>query len=129
MKYLWDTNAVIYYLHDLLPEPNAKFFDQICLNGAPCFSVITEIELLSWQSTAKEELEIIQSFIQNSLVLEITPDIKSITAEIRKKYKLKLPDAIISATAVSQNLTLLTRNIKDFQKVEGLKLMDIWSEA
>ena len=71
MKYLWDTNAVIYYLHDLLPEPNAKFFDQICLNGAPCFSVITEIELLSWQSTAKEELEIIQSFIQNSLVLAL----------------------------------------------------------
>ena len=41
--------------------------------------------------------------------------------EIRKKYKIKLPDAIIAATAVEKDLVLVTRNTNDF-KLKGLKI-------
>jgi predicted nucleic acid-binding protein len=44
------------------------------------------------------------------------------TAEIRKAHKVKLPDAIIAATAVEFDLTLLTRNTNDFKNIEALKL-------
>ena len=51
-------------------------------------------------------------------------DIKLKTGEIRKKNKIKLPDAIIAATALVNDLTLLSRNTKDFIKIKDLKLID-----
>lgn len=46
------------------------------------------------------------------------------TIEIRKKYKIKLPDAIIAGTALTYSLTLVTRNTKDFDKIEGLSVIN-----
>jgi len=40
---------------------------------------------------------------------------------VKKTVNIKLPDAIIAATAISLNLTLITRNTKDFQQIEDLK--------
>ena len=42
--------------------------------------------------------------------------------EIRKKYNLKLPDAIIAATCLVNNCSLITNNIKDFDEITGLHL-------
>jgi predicted nucleic acid-binding protein len=46
------------------------------------------------------------------------------TIELRRKYKIKLPDAIIAATAIANNFTLITHNIKDFQKIEELQIIN-----
>jgi predicted nucleic acid-binding protein len=46
------------------------------------------------------------------------------TIQLRKVHKINLPDAIIAATALSYDLTLITRNIKDFQNVAGLVCLD-----
>ncbi|MBK8704770.1 MAG: PIN domain-containing protein [Saprospiraceae bacterium] len=48
-------------------------------------------------------------------VLSLTDDV---VQKLRKQYKIKLPDAIIAATALVYDLTLVTRNISDFQKSE-----------
>jgi predicted nucleic acid-binding protein len=63
------------------------------------------------------------------LVIEIDSSIKSIAIEIRKTSKIKLPDAIIAATAIKHNLTLLTRNEKDFVGIIGLELFNPWDAA
>jgi predicted nucleic acid-binding protein len=55
-------------------------------------------------------------------VIEISSGIKQKTIEVRKNSNIKLPDAIIAATAIQNDLTLLTRNIKDFTKVKELKV-------
>jgi predicted nucleic acid-binding protein len=44
--------------------------------------------------------------------------------ETRLNHKLSLGDAIIAATAINHKLTLVTRNIKDFEKVKHLKLLN-----
>jgi predicted nucleic acid-binding protein len=44
--------------------------------------------------------------------------------EIRKAHSIQLPDAIIAATAVVNNLTLWTHNTHDFSNIEGLQLFD-----
>jgi predicted nucleic acid-binding protein len=49
------------------------------------------------------------------------------TIEIRKKYKTKLPDAIIAATALANDLILISRNVVDFKNIEGLNLSDPYS--
>jgi len=46
------------------------------------------------------------------------------TIEIRKAYKTKLPDAIVAATALVNEFTIITRNMKDFDKIEGLEVID-----
>ncbi|WP_256565294.1 PIN domain-containing protein [Dyadobacter chenhuakuii] len=49
-------------------------------------------------------------------------------AEIRKLHNLKLPDAIIAATAMVYNLTLVTRNTKDFSNISGLTLINPYDQ-
>jgi len=46
------------------------------------------------------------------------------TIEIRKAYKTKLPDAIVAATALVNEFTIITRNMKDFDKIEGLEVIN-----
>lgn len=46
--------------------------------------------------------------------------------EVRKNYSVKLPDAIIAATALVHDYTLVTRNASDFKKISGLKLLNPW---
>jgi predicted nucleic acid-binding protein len=52
--------------------------------------------------------------------------IKLKTADIRKAYKFKLPDAIIAGTALVYDLTLLSRNMNDFKNIAGLKIINPW---
>ena len=46
------------------------------------------------------------------------------TIDLRKKYKIKLPDAVIAATAIINDFTLITHNIKDFRKITELQIID-----
>jgi len=70
----------------------------------------------------------INDFIAGSSVLELEKAVKLQTVEIRKQYRIKLPDAIIAASALVYDLTLLTRNLKDFKDIKNLKLLNPWDE-
>jgi len=118
--YLADTNAIIDYLESKLPERSINLIDNIKIQ----FSVISRIELLAWQKATDHQLKVLNGFIGVSTVFDLTENIILKSIEIRKSYRLKLPDAIIAATAIVNNLTLLTRNSSDFQKVSGLKSID-----
>jgi predicted nucleic acid-binding protein len=101
---LLDTNIVLYFLGGKLanPLPSGQYF----------VSVITEIELLSYLNlSADEETQIIE-FLNKIIVVSIDSNIKNLTIAFRKQYKLKLPDAIIAATAKSLNATLFTNDVK-----------------
>jgi len=67
---------------------------------------------------------VLHNFIDDAMVFELEKEIKFKTAEIRKAHKIKLPDAIIAATALAYDLTLLTRNVIDFNDIEGLNLIN-----
>jgi len=124
IKYLWDTNTVIYYLQQQFPPTAEKFIDETILDSRPAISTITEIELLCWKTTSDKDLEVLHNFINDSMVFGLEKDIKYKTAEIRKAHKIKLPDAIIAATALTYHLTLLTRNTNDFKKIDELSLIN-----
>jgi len=74
--------------------------------------------------TDEEEYELLQNFCKDALVIELSDDIVSKTIDLRIQYKLKTPDAIIAATALTYNMILLTRNINDFGKVQGLTIIN-----
>jgi predicted nucleic acid-binding protein len=126
IKYLWDTNTAIYYLQRQFPPSAEKFMDSILQEFQPSISAITEIELLCWKTAGESDLIVLKDFIADSVVFELEREIKLKTAEFRKSNKIKLPDAIIAATAFVHNLTLLTRNISDFQNIENLSVLNPW---
>ena len=128
IKYLWDTNTAIYYLQRQFPLSAEQYMDGILKEFQPCISAITEIELLCWKTASKEDLDVLQSFIADSIVFELEKDTKAKTVEIRKNHKIKLPDAIIAATAIVNGLTLLTRNVSDFQAISDLSFINPWDK-
>lgn len=68
---------------------------------------------------AKEALKIVFSGIK---ILPLEEKISQKAGEISARYNLEIVDAIIAATSIIHNLDLATLNIKDFKKVDGLKL-------
>jgi predicted nucleic acid-binding protein len=124
INYLWDTNTAIYYLQQQFPANAEKFIDNIILTDTPVISAITEIELLCWKTDTEKDLQVLHSFINDTTVIELEQTIKLKTAELRKAHKIKLPDAIICATAIVYNLTLITRNTSDFKNIDNVKLIN-----
>ena len=99
-----DTNIVLYYL-------GGKIAGFLPL-GKYLVSVITEIELLSYPGLNSDEENQIISFLSHITVVGLESNIKNRAIGLRKKYKLKLPDAIIVATAQSVDAILLTNDTK-----------------
>lgn len=124
VTYLWDTNTVIYYLQQQFPPQVEQFIDDLLINAQPCISAITEIELLCWKTPTEEDMVILHNFLNDTLIIELERPIKLKTAEIRRQHKIKLPDAIIAATAMIYDLALITRNTSDFKSIQNLSIID-----
>ncbi|WP_256871687.1 type II toxin-antitoxin system VapC family toxin [Nostoc sp. TCL26-01] len=102
MRYVLDTNVALYLLGGKLlnPLPVGEFY----------LSVISEIEMLSYPAIAADEMLRVQQFLSQVTVIGIDEDIKNQTIILRKKYRLKLPDAIVCASALSTNSLLLSND-------------------
>ena len=117
-----DTNCIIDFSSEKLPE-NGRLLVANAIDSDPVISVINKIEALGFSIVAKEILE----FVESSLVIGLTDEIIDQTIALRRAHKIKLPDAIIAATAIAYDLTLVTRNTPDFKMIGGLRLLDPWS--
>lgn len=121
-KYLIDTNVVSDYFSASYPAAGMTLMDK-AIDDIPNLSVITEIELLCWDTDEVTEQNV-KSFIADSNVLNITPDIVAQCIKLRKGKKIKTPDAIIDATALAYNYIVITNNEKDFNHIKGLKIVN-----
>jgi predicted nucleic acid-binding protein len=110
---LLDTNIVLYLLGDKYQPNNIP-------DGRYCISFISELELLSYPSLGKKDETIIRKFLNSIDIIEMNEEIKEKTILLLKKYHLKLPDAIICATAYSEKAVLFT-NDKKLTKIKELK--------
>jgi predicted nucleic acid-binding protein len=82
-------------------------------------SVITEMELLAWPSLTGEEENKVREFLGQVAICELTPSIRARAVQLRKEHHLKLPDAIVCATAMELGVELWT-NDTTIAKVSGL---------
>jgi toxin FitB len=118
-QYLTDTNAIIDYLGKKLQTHAMDFMNSI-VDEVPNVSVITKIELLGF-NTPEPHDKLLTEFMNDANVIALIHDIVEESIAIRKANKIKLPDAIIAATAIVHGLTLITHNTKDFKDIAGLK--------
>jgi predicted nucleic acid-binding protein len=125
--YLIDSNVVIGYLDNKLPAQGMKLLNPI-IDNIPCISIITKIEVLRYNSSDEAYL-VLEEFIAESRVYDLNNEIVNHTIRICKSSKIKLPDAIIAATAIVHDLKLVTRNLTDFKKLDSLELLNPWDTS
>ncbi|MFN8366508.1 MAG: type II toxin-antitoxin system VapC family toxin [Candidatus Kapaibacterium sp.] len=114
-----DSNIVVLYLKGSFSKTEMMLLDNI-VDTNPIVSVITSMEVLGYPFTNPQEQIITEQFILGSKVIEVNQNIVDTTIDIRRNNKIKLPDAIIAATAIAFNLTLVTMNQKDFRSISNV---------
>ncbi len=119
-KYLIDTNPIIDFLNGRLSAEGKKFLAAI----EPVIFVITHIELLSNKNIPVPEWQYLQEFVKIAVVYNLEKQIVEQTIILRQNHKLKTPDAIIAATAITYSLKLISRNIADFKNIPELVVID-----
>ena len=106
-----DTNVLIY----ILEKHPASVVSQIS-KFSLAISVISEIELYGKKNITQHEVDAIRELLNDCEIIDFSTTIKEITISIKQKYNVKVPDAIIVATAKSFGLPLVTADI-DLKKV------------
>lgn len=100
-SYLADTNTFIFLLDK---HPSLHAF----LESDWFYSFIAEIELLAKPGITPTEIRTVRSLLKVSKKVVHTEAINQLAISLRQKYKIKVPDALIAATAISAEVPLLT---------------------
>jgi predicted nucleic acid-binding protein len=87
------------------------------------------VEFLGWKEATHDEYHQAIDFLSNALVLAIDDPVIEKTIELKRMINIKLPDAVIAATCIVNNLGLLTRNVKDFDTIKNLTVYNPFNEG
>ncbi len=110
MKAIFDTNILIDYLNGVeSAKAEYEYFNEKYI------SVITYTEVLV-KITDPTELKKIQSFLRTFSIIDVSTEIADLAVALRQKAKLKLPDALILASAEKIGGLLVTRDTKGFSE-------------
>ena len=121
---LIDTDILIDAQHGL-SEAVAFLTDQQAA-GAVQISVVSAMELIAGCRNVSE-LALVQQFLQSITVLPITVTASQTAYQLMPLFFLShgllIPDALIAATALDRGLTVYTRNVRHFQMIPGLQVV------
>ncbi|MCL6639474.1 MAG: type II toxin-antitoxin system VapC family toxin [Firmicutes bacterium] len=130
-KFVVDTNIVIYTLKGI--EKIVKVMEKLEADNIEIYySTIVEAELFSFHELTEEERVNIRGILDLGEIIDVDSEIALKAAELRalsRKYyqrKLKLPDAIVAATALVYSAVLITCNAEDFNYLRDYGLC-IWN--
>jgi len=121
-KYLIDTNILIY--HTAGSRETTDFISNIIAQKTFNISVLTKIEFLGWEKHTPDGFEKCKRLIESANIYAIGQDVADKAIDLRRERKIKLADAIIAATAIINNLELVTRNTDDFKGVSELEVFN-----
>jgi hypothetical protein len=110
-KIFADTNIILYLLSG--DTTLAELLDKKQLY----ISFITQLELPGYPGLTKKNQKIIEDFLDHCIIVDINEDIKQLTTQIKQATSVKLPDAIIMASALYMDLPIITAD-EDFKKSE-----------
>ncbi|SFR49370.1 PIN domain-containing protein [Thiomicrospira sp. ALE5] len=109
-SYVLDTNAVIQLLRG-----NQEVLRIVSLADALAISVITELEFLSYSKLSNNDIQLFEQFKSRIDVVSLettNTELMQIVCNLRLNTSLKMPDAIVAATAVVRNSKLITADVK-----------------
>lgn len=123
-RYLIDTNILIDHLRG---DPLANQFLRNIETGRlrATVSVITECELLASAGLTLQDERRILTLLTLLPRVAVTSHIARRAAQLRRRYRITIADALIAATALQSHATLVTRNLKDFRLVRELHVQGL----
>jgi tRNA(fMet)-specific endonuclease VapC len=119
---LCDTNIIIEFYKE-----NPRVLKNLHRIGQQniAISIITAGELL-FGALNKKELSRIKSDLEYLHIIQLTPEIGNCFSQLMVDYvlshRLSLPDGLIAATSIIEDLSLYTHNLKDFKYIRGIRL-------
>lgn len=116
LDYLIDTNIFISLFNQELTQPVP--------NGNIGYSVIISIEILSFKSLSLEEENLIRSTLKTLIEVSLDATIAEKTIQLRRKYRLKIPDAVILASAWECAAVLIT-NDQQLSKISEVQVISL----
>lgn len=116
LDYLIDTNIFISLFNDQLSE--------MIPDGQLGYSIITKIELLSFFSLSEDEAQLIRSSLKTLSEIPLNGKIAEKTIQLRRKYHLKIPDAIVVASAWETQSILIT-NDQQLNKLNEIEIISL----
>jgi hypothetical protein len=122
-NYLLDTNIFIYYFNgDPIVQP---IFSEIATgNATGLYCPVSWVELLCYPDLSEAEANQIRAFLRSLTCVALTEAVLDRAAQIRRDYRVRLPDAMIAACAIETDSILVTRNVEDFQRINRLNLFN-----
>jgi predicted nucleic acid-binding protein len=116
-KVLIDTNIALYLFR------GDQDLGRILQDTETYVSFVNELELLGFKGITSDEINWMELFLEECTVMDYNHGIKEITISLRRKYKIKLPDAIVAATAIFLGLPLISAdthfdNIKELTFIQ-----------
>ena len=112
MRAIIDSDVLIDYLQGL--EKAKRELDRYSNRE---ISIISWMEVMTGADTPEEEKDS-REFLSTFTIHQLSVEIASEAVEIRKKFRIRLPDAIVWATARTNSCLLVTRNARDFSTKE-----------
>jgi hypothetical protein len=122
-QYLIDASSLLDYLSGRLSETAMGFMDEV-VDAIPNVSVVTKIEVLS-VNLHDEYMQLLHNFMSDAIILDLSQNVVKNCIVFSKTHSIDLPRAIIAATAITYNYTLITGTPMLYANIKGLSLVDI----
>ena len=120
---LLDSNIITYSF-----QQQFRFLQAFMTDHETSCSAISRVETLGYPHLSEDEKQYLEKCFETITVFPVSQAVIDNAISLRQQRKMSLGDAIIAATALEYRQTLITRNVKDFEWVEGLKVVDPFNE-
>jgi len=121
---LVDSNILIY-----AAQPAHASLRQFIADRAPAVSAVSYVEVLGYHQLDNQARQYLEEFFRLARVLPLSQAVLDRAVALRQQRKMSLGDALVSGTALTYGLTLVTRNVEDFQWIQGLSLLNPFDTA
>jgi predicted nucleic acid-binding protein len=120
---LLDSNAIIYSV-----KPEFDTLRQLIAEQNPAVSAISYVEVLGYHKLTASDKEDFIEFFGTALIISVSQPVLEQAVALRQQRRMSLGDSIIAATALLNDLTLVTANVTDFHWIDNIKLMNPLTE-
>ena len=121
MNVLLDTNVLVYHVAG--DAAATRYLDETIARRSFCLSILSVIEFLGWHGHTDDEFIACKELIELATILPVSKEVADKAIEVRRAKRIKLADAVIASTALVNNLSLVTTNIRDFKGIRDLQII------
>jgi toxin FitB len=116
---LLDSNSIIYSI-----KPEFNHLRELIAQHNPAVSAISYVEVLGYHQLTESDKQDFIEFFSTARIIPVSQSVLEQAVKLRQQRKISLGDSIISATAIINDLTLITANISDFRWIQNIKLQN-----